>query len=129
MTAVNFDALIVSALDDFHDHVSVKFPDKLDEPFIRVTLIDGRAPGPALHHAAGYVQVDCYAGRGNTQSEALELGRQVVEQLHDLRGTTRSGVAITGVTGIGWRRLDDESIKPPRARCIVEATIHAHPAP
>jgi hypothetical protein len=112
------------------DEIGTQTPKKINEPWIRLVLIDGVGDrtSPALHLATALLQLDCYAGaeRTGAQAQASLIARTVQHAIQAMPTVAHDGAVVTKATA-SWRRLPDTSIEPQRERYIVEATITLHP--
>lgn len=128
---IDIEPLVIAWLNDADPALgapaATKVPDSLDDPFIRVTLIDSRADRqiPTTSHSSSYLQVDVYAGATGGQVEAKTIARAVVERLHAMPGTHAQGV-VSAVTGIGARPSPDPTTQPARDRYLVTCDVYAH---
>jgi hypothetical protein len=112
------------------DRIGTKTPGKIDEPWVRMTLLVNPPDrtSPALHLSTALIQLDCYAGaeRTGAQAQASLLARTVQGAIQDMPAAIHDGAVVTKATA-SVRRLPDTSIDPERERFIVEATITLHP--
>lgn len=104
-------------------------PRDTDQPWVRITLLgDPSVDDPADHLVAGYLQLDCYAGRDGGQAEADMLRRTVRAALGDIATASHVDAVVTGATVGGTLRLPDQDFEPARERYVVSATVWLHEA-
>ena len=128
VSALKADAGVLAVTD----RVGTRTPPELSRAFARLTLLDERASGPALHNVDALVQIDCYGSSSETssQAEASELARAVRAALFDLPSPTPvEGAIVSSVQNVGIARIPDSTIDPPRERYLVTASVYLHPAP
>ena len=110
------------------DRVATKNPRTLDDPWVRVTVYDDPPTGrsSADHHIAFHVQLDCFAGKEGTQSEASLLARTVRSLLGEMVRHDFDGAALSGAKATGSRFLPDENFDPDMDRYVVTGIVWAH---
>jgi hypothetical protein len=113
-------------VEDLEARVRGTTPDTLDEPWVRVTMLDASQTDVPDHLVGFYFQFDCYAGKEGGQPEASLLARTVREALTNLEGTFTDGT-VSGVRINGQARIPDpDADEPARERVILTATVYAH---
>ena len=106
------------------ERVTGETPSNIEDPWVRVTLIDDEATdgGIANRAFACYFQIDCFAGRLGSQSTARTLATAVRNYLADAHLTTHSGAVVLGAqTRVS--RQPDTSTEPEMQRYVVTATV------
>lgn len=117
-----------TTVTDLADRIGTRTPPSTDQPWIRIALLPV-TPDPgssALHLARALLQIDCYAGRNDTQAQASLLARTVQHAIHLMPAREHPGAVITSAQA-SFRRLPDTDLEPARERYILEATLILHP--
>lgn len=110
------------------NRVATKTPRSLDEPWVRVNLLDNPpVTGSTTDHLiASYLQIDCYAGKKGDQILASSLARAVRAAFGDIDAVAHEGATVTGAKVHGSKPLPDTELDKAMDRYIVTATIWAH---
>lgn len=110
--------------------VATKTPPTLDDPWIRITLLDDPPVGKSTadHLIAFYADIECFAGRKGSRSEANLLARTVRAALGEIKDGEYTETVISGARVEGSRPRPDTIFEPTMDRYIVTATIWAHAA-
>lgn len=112
------------------ERVATRTPGSLDQPWIRVSVLDDPPTGRSSvdRHIEFYVQCDCYAGRGGSEEEAFLLARRVRELLgsNHLGEVEHEEAVVSGSKATGSRPLLDDTFDEPLARYVVTATVWAY---
>jgi hypothetical protein len=110
------------------DRVATKTPRTLEEPWVRINVLDDPPAGKssADHVIAFYVQLDCYAGKKGDQVLANLLARTVRALLGEMAKHEHEEAVISGAKVHGSRPLPDSTLEPTMERYVVTATIWAH---
>lgn len=113
--------------DQTGERVVGKTPEKTDDSWVRLTLLDDPAvEGHRSDHLIeAYVQLDCYAGKDGGQPEANELSLAIRAALVDIPNHTLEGATATGATA-RRRRSPDPEFTPSRERVIITARVWLH---
>jgi hypothetical protein len=107
--------------------VATKTPRKLEEPWLRVQLLDeAQAPRSSADHlVTAYAQIDCYAGKKGDEVLAATLARTVREAIVAMPDAAHEDATVSS-TRVGSRPLPDTDLDETVDRHIVTATIVAH---
>lgn len=105
-------------------------PDRTDDPWVRLTLLDAPARLPD-HLISAYVQLDVYAGHDSGE-DAHEDASLIARTIRDLLASdtiaraAHDGAVVTGSRVDGYQRLPDTAFEPARERYILTATVWMH---
>lgn len=122
----NFEKLLADHLRTVDLRVTAKTPDDTDSPWVCLTLLNAPQTDLADHFSGYYCQLDCYAGAGGGQPEAVSVAAAARGAIGAMEGVHDLGV-VTGAQIEGFARIPDAEFEPARERIIVTATIYAHP--
>ena len=102
-----------------------KTPKTLDEPWVRLTLLDDPPTdgGITNHHIEAYVDLECFAGEAGNQSTADNLSRAVIDALWTGHQQDLESGVITGPARWRRSRRPDQQHEPAMERYVVSATV------
>ena len=111
------------------DRVTDITPEDVSHPWVKVQLIQApQADNVPFDYLVPFTfQIDCYAGKGQAQTEANLLGRIVRASLNEMPHTTHTDAVVTQVRHISFRFMPDTDLEPARDRYVLLTTVVAHP--
>lgn len=127
---VDILAAVVAHLRDEIPGVQIgtRHPSSFDDAWVTVHLLDDAVETIAYHVRRADLQLDCYAGEGETEIDAIDLAHTVRGAIAGLQHATHAGLVITGVLRLSSRPLPDTEFREPRDRVIVTVQLAYHPA-
>lgn len=137
MPVLDFDMekVIGTFLHDHNDisalnvRVASSIPTSFTRPWVKVNQLNATnvTNGQPEHLVEYYLQLDCYAGDGDSgREQASEISRTVRNVLKAAEGDTISDVVVTHVTFTSHLRLPDTAFEPVRERYVLDALIRCH---
>lgn len=109
--------------------VGKQTPDTLTDPWLRVTVLNAHPSPRPPRRIDALVQIDCYAGanENTTPGDAESLGHHVQHAFAMLPNTPLPELVVVSQAHVGFRRMDDGTISPPRERLIVTEHLVVRP--
>lgn len=103
-------------------------PGDAESPWVSVTLLDApQTEGSSADRLVAHLlQLDCYAGSGGGQPEAVALAGSCREALVEIADHDHDLGTVTAGRINGMARIPDTGFEPARERVILTATVWAY---